>query len=246
MVSGDFNEVCYSSEKQGGRPIHSRRANKFNRMISKELLMDLKATGQAFSWSNQQSNRIVCRLDRTLGNSRWLQECPEGYFHYHSQGISDHAAMEVFPVPVLLTGSTPFKYYKMWEEHPDFLNTVQRAWNIYVPGSAMFQLASKLTNTKKKLKYWNWNVFGPIQRSLQERKRALSKVQELLSTDPLNHQLIEREEESRQSFMEALRVEEIFVRQKSRENWLKAGDSNTKFFYSSIAQRKSRNSIRRL
>ncbi|KAK1285796.1 hypothetical protein QJS10_CPB20g01520 [Acorus calamus] len=44
-------------------------------------------------------------------------------------------------------------------------------------------------------------------------------------------------------YTEALQQEECFLRQKSRQNWLALGDRNSKFFYSSIQSRNSRNSI---
>ena len=45
--------------------------------------------------------------------------------------------------------------------------------------------------------------------------------------------------------MQALKQEESFAKQKSRQHWLTLGDSNTKFFYASIATRRAVNRIRK-
>lgn len=42
---------------------------------------------------------------------------------------------------------------------------------------------------------------------------------------------------------EALREEELFWRQKCREEWLKAGDRNTKFFHNCVKGRRIQNRI---
>ena len=44
-------------------------------------------------------------------------------------------------------------------------------------------------------------------------------------------------------FLEALRVEEEVVRQKSRIQWLEAGDRNTSYFHNSIKNRRNRNHV---
>lgn len=47
----------------------------------------------------------------------------------------------------------------------------------------------------------------------------------------------------KQELAEALREEELFWRQKCREEWLKAGDRNTKFFYNYVKGRRMQNRI---
>ncbi|KAK1262357.1 hypothetical protein QJS04_geneDACA008687 [Acorus gramineus] len=157
IVSGDFNEVRYGSEKVGGRPIHSRRAFKFNRMISHAGLQDVKATGHHLSWNNNQEERVACQLDRTLVNSIWLSKYPEGFVHYHPPGTSDHAAMEILHNPTLPRGPSPFKFFQMWTGHSTFQDTVCQAWNIPVHGSS-FQV-KKHKNRAKTMELVNlWDV----------------------------------------------------------------------------------------
>ncbi|KAK1318512.1 hypothetical protein QJS10_CPB04g00904 [Acorus calamus] len=118
IVGGDYNEVRYSSEKFGGRPVHQRRLRKFNSCIEESGLFDLKAYGQTLSWNNRQDSRIMCRLDRVLVNASFTNSYPHSLVHYLAPGISDHSPMQVSYEPAFPTGPKPFKYFEMWE-HSD-------------------------------------------------------------------------------------------------------------------------------
>lgn len=47
----------------------------------------------------------------------------------------------------------------------------------------------------------------------------------------------------KQKLSEALREEELFWRQKCREEWLRAGDRNTKYFHNCVKGRRIQNRI---
>ncbi|KAK1278728.1 hypothetical protein QJS04_geneDACA020406 [Acorus gramineus] len=107
LVSRDFNEVRYAHEKEGGRPIHTRRAKKFNECIEKCGLEDLKACGHTLSWNNQQSNCIACRLDRTLDNNEFFMNYPTSVAQYFTPGFFDHAGIKTILKPQLPSGPAP-------------------------------------------------------------------------------------------------------------------------------------------
>ncbi|KAK1299428.1 hypothetical protein QJS10_CPB14g01334 [Acorus calamus] len=94
ILGGDFNEVRFSHEKIGGKPAHTRRLAKFNKCIADCALQDLKSTGCNYSWSNNQEDCILCRLDRVLVSTSWLNSFPESYVHYDSPGLSDHSPLK--------------------------------------------------------------------------------------------------------------------------------------------------------
>ena len=68
-------------------------------------------------------------------------------------------------------------------------------------------------------------------------------LQHELQLQPNDENIIYKETEARNNFMQALKQEESFAKQKSRQHWLTLGDSNTKFFYASIATRRAVNRI---
>ncbi|KAK1305594.1 hypothetical protein QJS10_CPA10g00686 [Acorus calamus] len=85
-----------------------------------------------------------------------------------------------------------------------------------------------------------------MQDNIQQLRRSLEAAQESLQRDPLNSTLISRETRERILYKSLLSREESMIRQKSRQNWLQLGDSNSAFFYASFAGRKAQNTLRRV
>jgi exonuclease III len=70
IVSGDFNLVWDASDKSNGR-VNRRLMNKFRHTINSLALQDMPLQGRSFTWSNEQEEPILARLDRVLFNSLW-------------------------------------------------------------------------------------------------------------------------------------------------------------------------------
>ncbi|KAK1310312.1 hypothetical protein QJS10_CPA08g00962 [Acorus calamus] len=246
IMGGDFNEVRYSHEKMGGRRAHTRRMDKFNDCISECSLQDLKALGSHFSWSNHQTNRIVCKLDRILVNLPWLLHNANGYVQYLAEGLSDHSVLKVSAQPDFPSGPRPFKYFQAWEHHPQFVDVVARAWRQNFSGSPMFRLVRKLQHLKTVLKDWNKEVFGPLHSQLQSSRKKMEELQLASLNRPANNALLAQAAVAKDNYLVLLRREETFLRQKSRQTWLSDGDRNSKFFYSSIKARIAHNTLRKV
>ncbi|KAK1327171.1 hypothetical protein QJS10_CPA01g01631 [Acorus calamus] len=186
IIGGDFNDIRYSNEKVGGRPAHSRRLARFNQCISDCNLQDLKATGNLYSWHNNQTSRIACKLDRVMVNNSWLLSFADSFVQFQAPGLSDHSVLQVVVKPRLSSGPRPFKYFQLWEDRTDFLNLVTTAWSYKVIGSPMFILAKKLQHLKIIIKKWNFEVFGPIQHTLSMRRQELNQAQDSLMQNPID------------------------------------------------------------
>ncbi|KAK1311789.1 hypothetical protein QJS10_CPA07g00486 [Acorus calamus] len=154
--------------------------------------------------------------------------------------------IQVFVTPDIPSGPRPFKYMQAWESHSDFERIVSSAWNCPFVGSPLYVLVKKLQNLKGILKSWNRDYFGNIQDELAFSWRKLDRIQVTSLLDPLNDELILQERLAKLEYLEVLKREEAHLRQKSRQLWLKEGDSNSKFFYSSMKARAAYNSIRKV
>ena len=141
-------------------------------------------------------------------------------------------------------GPKPFKFFSMWTSHPDFMSIVQRAWDTHVEGSSMFRLCQKLKAVKLALKAWNKFTYGDIHQKIMHARGKIKSLQLQLQMTPNDTSLIREEKLVREEYTQALQAEESFAKQKSKQHWLSFGDSNTKFFYASMAALQALNTIR--
>ncbi|KAK6154230.1 hypothetical protein DH2020_008478 [Rehmannia glutinosa] len=129
----------------------------------------------------------------------------------------------------------------MWALHPDFIHTVQGAWNLNFWGKAQFILCKKLKALKPTLKELNKSHFSHISSRVKQVKTALKNSQIQLHVDPLNSALndIVKELKAKETFL--AKAERSFLSQKAKCDFLNNSDRNTKFFHSIV----KRNSLRK-
>ncbi|XP_077217102.1 uncharacterized protein LOC143851527 [Tasmannia lanceolata] len=140
-------------------------------------------------------------------------------------------------------GPKPFKFMNMWLQDNSLYSTVEMAWAVKVSGNPMFSFTQKLKEVKKHLKDWNEGIFGRIDIETPIIKNSLKKVQNSLTLDPANRNLINEENSLRSKLIEYSMKEEFLLKQKSRIQWLNHGDSNSKFFHTAVKSRINSNSI---
>ncbi|XP_056691623.1 uncharacterized protein [Spinacia oleracea] len=93
------------------------------------------------------------------------------------------------------------------------------------------------------LKTLHKEEFAGISMRIQKAQQELEEVQSQLGTDPTNFLLQVDEKVYTEKLRKWLSVEESALKQKSRIQWLADGDSNSKFFYASVKQRRNVNRI---
>jgi hypothetical protein len=93
------------------------------------------------------------------------------------------------------------------------------------------RLMKKLKNVKKALKGWGANLRGTDIKNKKDMSTELKELEELEEIGPLSPPQRERRSLLQQEMLKVLDNEESFWRQRSRENWLLHGDSNSAFFH---------------
>lgn len=121
-------------------------------------------SGGKFTWSSTTNNRPKSLIDRFLVNDAWDSE-------FHSISVSALAKLFYDHKPVCLTcdledwGPPPFRCESMWFSDPSFLPLLEEWWNSFsFHGPPGFVLAKKLQALKIKIRLWNKEVFGRIDR----------------------------------------------------------------------------------
>lgn len=97
-------------------------------------------------------------------------------------------------------------------------------------GPLMFQVITKLKRLKRKLKDLNEVYFSDISRRVKMARQKMENAQLHLQSNPTYLDAFRMEKELVQEYSFLRHDEESFLRQKSRINWLKLGDSNSGYF----------------
>jgi hypothetical protein len=208
-------------------------------------LKDIGFTGRKWTYEKKVSGGSFCcvRLDRALVSAEWNSRFPLASVSHHAVAASDHG-------PILLVWSREtqrlrkrrFRYEVMWESHETFSSTIADSWQQDSEASSVYELHHKLQGVANQLGSWEKSSFGHVRRELKSLKEKLERMQ----LDP--HRAGPNQEELNiiEKINELHHREEVMWRQRSRIQWLAAGDQNTRFFSSPARQRKRKNTITQL
>ncbi|XP_074315553.1 uncharacterized protein LOC141651754 [Silene latifolia] len=94
-----------------------------------------------------------------------------------------------------------FKYFNMWSDAPNFLDTVKSYWNQQIDGTKMFGVVKKLKALKGGLKTLNKECFSDVELNALNEVRFWTKARD------------------------------SFLQQKAKTQWIDEGDSNTAYFH---------------
>jgi exonuclease III len=132
LCAGDFNEILYAWEKEGGVPRHQRCMDKFREALEVCELDVLGFVGDAFTWRNNSHDAntyIRERLDSAVATQTWRERFP-GYKvingdPYHSNHrpiiVETHGVERARRSPA--RGLMP-KFEARWLEEDDYKNIV--------------------------------------------------------------------------------------------------------------------------
>jgi hypothetical protein len=189
-------------------------------------------SGGHFTWTNNQQDPTLEKLDRFLMNDAWENLFPLTTVHKLVREISDHNPLILDTMEQKDRPSRDFKFEKSWIQQDDFLDRVNRAWHKPVRATdSKGIIQMKLKNVKNDLKGWGANLRG---RDIKRKKEigceleALELQEELY---PLDADQIRRRAQIQKELLTIIDREESYWHQRSREKWLLQGDSNTAFFH---------------
>ena len=127
----------------------------------------------------------------------------------------------------------------MWTHKEECKEVIQDAWNAYLDTSTPEGLALSLRKCAANLSSWSHSVFGHIPKQIQAKRTALQSL--VIRDSDCNHGA--EINSLRKDINDLLDSEEIYWNQRSRFQWLKEEDCNTKFFHFRALERKSKNTI---
>ncbi|XP_023911621.1 uncharacterized protein LOC112023233 [Quercus suber] len=159
-------------------------ASLLQQLIDDLELCELVAKGQKFTWMNnrEEGNFVMEKLDRAFASVDWVN----AYLNYALRNMpiirSDHG-------PIVLDFETqfpfqrrPFRFERMWASHPTWKEVIQKAWSSFSYGIKAYQLQNKLNRVRKDFFQWNKEVFGRVERDIQQKMVQLQDARNSISS----------------------------------------------------------------
>jgi hypothetical protein len=244
---GDYNEVLRPEEHLGVGQRDPLQMRGFREAVDVCGLIDLGYIGR--DWTFEKKVRggsyTRVRLDRGLASLPWWEHFPNAVVRNLTAAKSDHC-----PLLVVLDrtesshvrGHRQFRYELMWEAHDSFHSFLEDKWKEKGTAMSLHEVTSKLQNLSGELSSWSTDVFGNVRKEIHLLMSRLAELRD----DP--HRLGPSHEEIKicDRIVELNHREEVMWRQRSRVQWLREGDNNTKIFHQKASMRKRRNKIEQL
>jgi ribonuclease HI len=249
LCLGDFNEILFGCEKEGGQPRATACMEHFRKVLEDCNLEDLGFEGDAFTWRNHHhkvEGYIKERLDRAVGNVEWRSMFPLVRVVNGDPRHSDHRPIivdcgDMESINIGCRRDVSPKFEAKWLEEEDCYERVERAWTeARETGEInMVQVQKKILGD---LREWDKNVLGELEKRISQVKKELERCRRgCLNQVNVNHEHMLRYRLDR--LQEQLH---IYWKQRAHPLWLLKGDRNTKYFHACASDRRRRNYIKAL
>lgn len=159
LIVGDFNMTTSKEEKKGGLQREEPDMERFRDIQSELKMIDIHTINGKFTWNNCRggSKQITSRLDRFLATEHFI-----GKDIFYEATILPCQGSDHWPIKLEIARSNLHKKMEQWWKNNE----------IEIKGrNKMHALQLRLKDLKGKIKKWNREEFGHIQKD-QEKLQA--------------------------------------------------------------------------
>lgn len=249
LCMGDFNEILFNNEKEGG-PIRTPGGMEaFRRCLEDVQLEDLGFVGDPFTWRNNwhlASGYVRERLDRAIANVRWRCLFPLYKIINGDPRHSDQrpviAELNEQARPMQGTGKVrAFRFEAAWLQEEGCAQVVEEAWNMAFDGGSC-SVSEGVKQVGRSLWTWDKEVLGELKKRIKKAKRDLEKCRR----SPITQESVNKEHLLKYKLSRLEDQRSTYWQQRAHANWLRFGDRNTSYFHAVASERKRMNVIKNL
>ncbi|XP_035832931.1 uncharacterized protein LOC118481782 [Helianthus annuus] len=234
-ILGDFNTALNIEDSSMGTSSVSTGMRDFQDCVDDIEVVDINRMGIHFTWSQKPKNGIglLKKIDRVMGNTPFVTDFQNAVAIFKPYRLSDHCPCILSFPEATKVKPRSFKFANFLVFKPEFSDIVKKTWESNVNGVHQFWLVKKLRLLKNPLRSTLFKQ-GNLHKKVEALHVKLDEIQLRIDRDPSNVELRASETLINREFQEASLDEERFLKQKSKVDWLRAGDSNSAFFHSSL------------
>ncbi|KAK1414733.1 hypothetical protein QVD17_30484 [Tagetes erecta] len=217
----------------------STPVKEFRECVNNIEVIDINSTGLQYTWTQKPKRGIgiLKKIDRVMGNLNFVDLFPYTSALFHPYRVSDHS-------PCILRFEKPkkkkaraFKFANFLVSKKDFKKVVFQEWHKEVAGNEMFKVVKKLKLLKPPLRKLLY-AQGNLHTRVDLLRKELDDIQIMVDKDPNDSGLRDKERACSLEYEKVAYDLELFLKQKAKVDWLKAGDSNTAFFHKMIKRKR--------
>ncbi|XP_042964722.1 uncharacterized protein LOC122298944 [Carya illinoinensis] len=245
LCMGDFNELLSNEEKYGAAERPFSQMESFREALDECELSDLGFFGSRFTWCNKREGRafIKERLDRAFGNSSWPNLFESSIVQVLPVLTSDHAPLLIHcfnSQEERLEHKKLSRYEAFWSKKQECRDIIQRTWlSFRGRNSNLKNVQHALESSMVQLQAW-------VRRTRDhQRQKVKQKTDMIMQMQNQNEGELNAEIKALQDEVEVfMEDEELIWKQRAKQQWLKDGDRNSKFFHKCASHRRKVNVIK--
>ncbi|GER35494.1 retrotransposon protein, partial [Striga asiatica] len=183
FVGGDWNEITGHEDKKGGRTSANSSFKPFNGFIDNLGGQDLGLPGPQYTWENCKSAEgyVEERLDRVFASISWAAHYLSANALNVFRSSSDHNLLLLKPHSAQTPSKKRFIFDQRWVSTPGIQEVVDSAWSNSNNGTPMFNLQSKIKNTRVEVLKWSKDL-NSDRKKKQDQLHSSLEQQRLVGT----------------------------------------------------------------